>query len=134
MAASDGISGYGTTLSGATNSAVGQLRSISFPSLTVDDIDISNMDSEDAFKEFIPGMIDGGTVEFEAVYEEVATTTLFATAKARTAEVWTITFVDSAIFTFTGYINSLGGSAPYDGEVVMNGAIKITGEPGISSP
>lgn len=133
MAASDGIAGYGTTLSlGTATAKVGQLRSISFPGLTVDDVDISNMDSTAAYKEFVPGMIDGGTVEFEAVYEKADAILLFAKAKARAAEQWTITFVDSATFTFIGYLNSLGGSAPYDGEVVVNGALKVTAEPFIS--
>ncbi len=131
MTASDGNSGFGATLAGTTTTSVGQLRNISFPGLSVDDVDISNMDSPDAYKEFVAGMIDGGTVEFEGVWEVTDMAALYATAKSRVAEIWTITFPDSgtATFTFTGYINSLGGSIPYDGEITMNGAIKITGEP-----
>ncbi len=63
-----GISGYGTTLSGATTGAVGSMLNITGPSETVDDIDVTSMDSTGSRREFISGLIDSGELTFDLVY------------------------------------------------------------------
>ena len=48
-----------TTVSNAT--------SIGFPAPEIDEIEITNHDSTGGYREFLPGLKDGGTVDFEGI-------------------------------------------------------------------
>ena len=70
------ISGYGTLLkigdggSPETFTTIGEVRSISGPSMETDEIDVTTHSSAaaGAFREFILGLIDAGSVEFDINY------------------------------------------------------------------
>lgn len=126
---SDGISGFGTTLSGSVTSSVSQITSISIPGVSVDDLDVTTMASANAFREFIAGLKDAGELSVELLYEKSAYDAQLA-AVGGAAETWTVTFPDESIFTCSGYIKAAGQvEAPMDGPMTSSLTIKLSGEP-----
>ena len=127
MVASTGTVGYAATLTGGAS--VGQLTRISFPSSSIADIDISNMDSDNAAMEFIPGLIDSGTVDVEVVYNTTAYTAIHAEFISRASVVWRMAIGDGFDLTFTAYINALGGDDNLNETVTTTMSLKVTGVP-----
>ena len=129
MADTTAAVGYGATLTGATHTTCGQVDRLAFSGVTVDDVEVSHAGSTGAAKEFIPGMIDYGTMEMDLVFEGVEFDVLLATLAARTPQVWTITLADagSATYSANGYINSLSVDAPHGDKISASVGIKCTG-------
>lgn len=125
---SEGISGYGTTISGATTGSVGYLRGVSVGGGDVTDIDVSSGESTNKWREFVAGMIDAGEITLSMVYQEDLADTLQA-AVGDAAQAWTITFTDGSTFVCSGYVKAFSIDAPYDGEATMSMTIKLTGVP-----
>ena len=120
-----GISGYGTTLSGATTGSVGSMLNITGPSETVDDIDVTSMSSTNSRREFISGLIDSGELTFDLIYVK----TMYDTIQGDmgTAQVWTMTLDDGTVVTITGYLKGNNLGIPHDDKVTQNCTLKFTG-------
>lgn len=123
-----GLHGHGCTLTiGGT--AVGNITSISGPSIKRDAIDISTMDSTQKYREFIPGMIDAGEVTAELNYDGTTTVSKFlADQLTASAQAIVITFSDSdtATWTGSGFITSLGHTIPFEDKITQSVGIKLT--------
>ena len=100
--ATDGISGFGCTLIGATTGTIAQIVSLDGPSIEVDDIEISSIASTGGWKEFVPGLIDPGEISGTLIFLE-ATAEAIIDNMGLTAETWTMTFSDSTNFACSGY-------------------------------
>ena len=125
---SDGISGFGTTLSGATTGAVAQIRSISLPGMEVGEIDVTTMASTSGWAEFVAGIKNAGEITLDLLYFKTLHNTLLTRIGAA-VENWTITFPDSATFVVAGYISSIGIESPHDDAMTMPVTIKLSGVP-----
>ncbi len=130
---SSAIHGFGTTLKGSKAGTIGELISITIGGLTVDMIEVSNMDSPDAYKEFIAGMIDAGEITFSGNYLKTTFNALKTSADGRTAEDWTVTFPDSASWKGSGYVSGISGTSPNDDKITADITIKLTGKPEFSA-
>jgi len=119
----DGITSIGTTLSGASTGAIGNVVSIGLPNMTMTDVDITEI--TDTVAKFIPGVIDAGELTVGLHYEPDQADTLLTAFTARTAEVWTITFSNSKTFAFTGYIKGMGGEVEAGGKVTQEITLKV---------
>jgi len=122
--------GHGATFGYTGHTAVAQMTRISFPSTTVDDVEVSSMDSTSAAREYLPGMIDYGTIDMDLVFEGSEWTTLHTALLSRTATTWTLTVPDgtaTSIMAVSGYLNSLGGEAPLGEALTASATIKCTG-------
>lgn len=137
------ISGYGTLLkrgdggSPETFSTVGEVRSMSGPSMETDEIDVTTHSSAaaGAFKEFIMGLIDAGSVEFDVNYvpsdpTHIGLRTDFLN---RTKRNWQIV-LPGAIQTisFAGYVKSMPFEFPVDDAIMQKISIRCTGAPTFS--
>ena len=125
---STGIHGHGTTLSiGGTT--VGNITSISGPDQSRDAIDISTMDSTNKWREYIPGMIDAGEVSVDLNFDGTTVSTLLQAQLTQTAQTILITFSDSdtATWSASGFITSLGHAIPFDDKVSQTVGMKFTG-------
>jgi len=131
MAASDGTLGKGTTLSGSVTNAIGNITSLTLPTLTRDPVEITTMDSEDNWREFIPGLLNSGEVTFELNYDGSAAgnANVLNTALTAVEATWTITFPDGSKYVIDGFITSIGGAAPMDDKITQSVTIKFTGVP-----
>lgn len=126
---SDGIAANPTTLSGATQGAIGNIRSITLPNIERASFDTSSMSSTDDFRTFLPGMVDAGEATFEVTFDKTDTTTLHTAIEAA-AEVWTITLSDTSTWACSGFVTAImGGTANIDDTVTGSVTIKFTGKP-----
>jgi len=126
---SDGQTGYGTTLTGATAGLIGNITQLTGPSETRDPIDISTMDSADQVREFIAGMKDSGEITFTCNYDGSAAGAANALKTAYdlgTAEIWTIVYPDTSTEAATGFITALGKATPFDDKITQDVTIKLT--------
>jgi hypothetical protein len=126
---SDGIAGNPTTLTGATQGAIGNLRSITLPNMERVFFDTSSMSSTNDWRTFLGGMIDAGEATFELVFDKAVVVTLHSAIVA-VNEVWTILFSNGSTWACSGGVKSQGGgSSNIDDTVIWNLTIKFSGEP-----
>lgn len=131
--------GYGITIETTTSTGtmpLAYVRSVSGPSATVDDVDTTTLDSTGGFRTFIAGLIDGGEVEMELVYDPSVAShaTLGTRFKARTAHTYTITHPSTTSNApFSGYIKGMSREIPLDDVVTCTVTFKVSGNPGYIS-
>ncbi len=132
------ISGYGTLLkrgdggSPETFTTVGEVRSISGPSMETDEADVTTHSSAaaGAFKEFILTLIDAGSVEFETNYVPGDATHIGIRTDflARTKRNWQIVLPGSIqTISFSGYVKSMPFEFPTDDAITQKISIRLTG-------
>lgn len=131
--------GYGVTLETTTSTGVlsiGYIRSISGPSAAINDVDTTTLDSTGGFRTFIPGLIDGGEVTCDMLYDPSIEShkTLGTRFKARTSATYTITDPSTtAGAAFTGYIKGLSREIPLDDVITCSVTFKVSGNPGYAT-
>ena len=129
--------GYGTTLSrgnGATPevfTAIGEVKDISGPGLSVDDVEATHQGSPDGFKEFVPGLIDGGEVAFDIqlVDDETTQEQVITDLNARTKRNYKLVSPGGGGWTFAGYVKGFEPSYPVQDVVTASVTIKVSGKP-----
>lgn len=132
MAASAGIAALGTTLTW-NSTAVPELDNIEMTGSKGEKIDITNHDSADQYKEYVLGLLDGGSINFSGNFlpANAGQTALITDHYGRTSHTWIVTFPDAgdATFTGTGTVDSFQVSAPVAGKLSISGSIAISGKP-----
>ena len=126
--------GNGTTLKiGATN--VGEIVSIGAVAIATDSIDVSTLASD--WREFIPGMRDGGEVTFSGHHfpGDVGQSAIKAAQIGKTTDAYTITFPGNlGAWTFNAFITNYSVlDATNDDPIGFEITVKITGEPSIGT-
>jgi len=121
--------------------AIGQVKDISGPNISRGDIDVSDHDSASNFREYLPGLADGGDVSFtigldptNTAHVGTAGTGLLGDLEddGCTLGAWQLTLnvcSGTAIWTFDGYVNSFSPSSPVEGEQLAEVAVKVSGKP-----
>ena len=120
-----GIKGYNSTLIHTSTEVTGVLT-LGGPSESVDDIDVSTMDSPSTRREFISGLIDSGEITAEVLYVKAVYNAVQALVGAA-AEIWKITLSDSTTIAASGYVKGLTLNAPFDDKVTFSMTIKLSG-------
>lgn len=134
-----GTLGYGTqllygTLGGTASTAIAQITNIGGPNIEVDDIEETTMDKptgEENWKVFAPGLIDGGEVSFDILYEKAVSTAVWALVGV--AKSFKILWPDNSYCEFNGYLKSLGHETPKDADITNSCTIKISGKPAFTA-
>lgn len=131
--------GYGVTLETTTSTGVvsiAYIRSISGPNADINDVDTTTLDSTGGFRTFIAGLIDGGEVTCELMYDPSVEShkTLGTRFKSRSAATYTITHPSTtSTSAFTGYIKSMSREIPLDDVVTCTVGFKVSGNPGFAT-
>jgi len=137
--ADSGVHGAGSTLkysigtATAATAALAQITNIGLPAISVDDIDISTMDSVEKWRSFIPGMKDGGDLPMDCMFEKVNASTIMSIVGVPAT--WQIQVNDAVAptsgtkFNFSGYLKSMGGAIPFNDKVTQTLTIKVSGKP-----
>lgn len=137
---------WGTVLSwdiagGTSYTAVGQVKDITGPGITRGDIDVSDHDSANNYREFLPGLADGGNVTFSLGFDpanaqhiQTAGTGLMVSVEQDGCIIpsWTIvndTCAGTATLTFDAYVNGYTFNFPVEGEITGDLSLKVTGRP-----
>ena len=117
---------------------VARLTNLTPPELSRDDIDVTDHDSPDGFREFVPGLKQAGEVALEGnlIPTDDTQTGLLAAVDIDEPEPWTIEFptIPKLYVSFDGYVKSFKlGDTPVDGVLKFNATIKVTGKPVIET-
>lgn len=127
-----GTAGFGSSflkVSGTSTTAIGGITSIKGPGMSGDDIDVSDMDSANGFKEFIPGLVDAGEVSLDLNWDKDDTTTLHGLWRATSTYRIQFGNATTSKWEFTGYLKGLENEAPHDDKISATATFKISGKP-----
>lgn len=119
----------GTTLAIGTTT-VGGLTSISGVELSADTIDVTTLDSEGGYREFINGFVDGGEVGAEGYMSDLGTgeAALIALVGG-TEQECVITFSNGATWTFDGVVTGFSTNAALEDPLSFSITVKVSGKP-----
>jgi predicted secreted protein len=127
--------GYGSKFK-ATISAVlteiAGLTNIKGLDLSADEIDTTAHNTADGYRTFVQGLKDGGTIEIEGYYSNLASQiglkTIFDAGASTACE---IIFAGTSMgtWTFNAIPTGLSTEAPLDGLVGFTASLKVTGKP-----
>jgi hypothetical protein len=121
--------------------AIGQVKDISGPSIARGDIDVSDHDSSDGYREFLPGLVDGGAYTFTIAWDSQNTAHLQGVGTGVIGDLeqdgctlpafqHTLTqCAGTAVWTFDGYVNGFTMNNPVEGEITADLSVKISGKP-----
>lgn len=118
---------HGTTFS-FNNRVVAELSEITGPSISVDDVEVTSHDSN-FWKEFLPGLIEGGEISFTGNYvpSDAGQIALRGAIVGRTVGVWKILYPNGYGWTGDGYFTSFEVTAPHEEKSEISMTIKTTG-------
>jgi len=110
---------------------IANLTSIGAIGLESDEIDITDLDSPEDYKEYIAGAKDPTTVEMEGNFkDESAMQKLMNLSNTRTVEAWRVDYPSGASWSFNAYIKSFtDGDKTTDGLITFTSGLRITGKP-----
>jgi hypothetical protein len=115
---------------GTSYTKIGQSRDVQSPNPEVGEVNLTNNDSPNNTKEYAPGMIEPGELEFELVYKASATTTLYGLLGDGNIYHWAEKFADGSGFTCKGFIKSFGVETATEDEAnITKVTIKLTEKP-----
>ena len=117
---------------------VAEVLNISGPSISRDAVDVTTMDSPDQYREFIGGLLDGGEVTFDVVYDPVDPTiepvagllSELALVSGQAATNWQLVFSDPASTTwaFPAIVTGIEPAESIDDKVMLSVTLKISGK------
>lgn len=128
--------GYGVLFkigNGATPevfTTVAEVTNITPPGMSRDSVDASHEQSPNAWREFIPGMKDGGEVSFDINFVPGGSTTLLLLAEMDAAPgnkqiVWPT----GEIMSFVSFETGFEPDTPIDDKMVATVTYKVSGQP-----
>jgi predicted secreted protein len=129
---------YGTELYRGTSTGTKYAQVISFsgPSLAADTIDVTTMDSTNAWEEVVVGILRSGELSMQIVYDPAHATHknsaggLLNDLTSRAATTFTLVFSDAATteWTFSAFVTGFEPDAPHDGPLTATVSLKLTGD------
>lgn len=143
MAGSQARLGMGTKLYRMTSASpetwqlIAERVSIGGPSMSRDAVDVTHMDSEDGFREFLPGLKDAGEITVEGNFipeheSHNAETGLLSEFYRDLRNKWKIEFPlsDGATYwIFEGVMTGFELDMPLDDKLSFTATVKVSGSP-----
>jgi predicted secreted protein len=131
---------FDQTVSPAAWITIGEVKNITPPSFARDAVDATHTESPEAWREFIPGLKDGGeiTAELNLVPDSDSTEKLLGTFDSDELQQVRILFKDGvqtgptptcSRFTASGIVTGLPLEAPIDGVMAATVTLKVSGKP-----
>lgn len=110
---------------------IGNLTSIGEIGLESEEIETTDLDSPDDFKEFIAGAKDAGEVPLAGnIKNETTVEKMLALANSRSLEEWTVTYPSGATWVFNAFVKSFkDGEKNVEGLATWTGALRVSGKP-----
>jgi hypothetical protein len=140
MAASNALLGYGSVVEVSTGAspdvlqALDEVTTITPPSSTSDQIDVTHMQSPNRRREFISGLTDGGEFSCEMNFIPGSTTDdlLFAILNspvgASRRRFLRLSFPNGVTWFFAGELTGYEIAAPFDDKMTATATFKVTGD------
>jgi predicted secreted protein len=115
--------------------AIAKVTDISISGFSIDAVEVTSQDSADHFREYIPGMRDGGEVSFDLVFDPALTghTALKTALETGAVSNWRVEFPVNPVkaWAFKGFLTSFEIDASMEEALTASATIKITGKPQI---
>ena len=132
------ISSMGTKFfrwSGSAWVTISEVTGIDGPSRTRETLDVTNLDSDDNYREFIADLKDGGTINVSMNFYRTTFDLLDADFESATPGNYAIVLPDSGqtSIEFEGLVTELPLSAQVGDKITANVTIKVTGKPVIGT-
>lgn len=110
---------------------IANLTSIGEIGVESEEIDATDHDSPDNYKEFIPGNKDAGEVALAGnIKDESNVEKMLSLAESQSMEDWIVTYPSGATWTFKGFVKSFkDGEKTPDGLATFSATIRISGKP-----
>lgn len=110
---------------------IANLTSIGEIGIESEEIDSTDHDSPDNYKEFIAGSKDGGEVALAGnIKVEANVEKMLALAESQSNEEWEVVYPSGAKWEFKGFLKSFkDGEKTVEGLATFTGAIRISGKP-----
>lgn len=123
----------GTTLADSTGS-IANVRSISGPTQSAGDIDVSHLGTSGGYREYLPSFRDGGTVTFEVFYDPSENSHLTMAGglprhfNEQDTDTWTLTLSSGDAIEFDARVSELSGpNVSVDDAATMSVTLKVSG-------
>lgn len=131
---SDAFSGVGSKFRRWNSStgawvAIAEVKSISGPTMTREMIDVTNLDSTNGYREFIPSFRDGGTVTLSINFTYAGYLILKQDFQSDDLINYEILLADTGgtSIEFSGYVQDLPISVKFDDAVTSEITVKVSG-------
>lgn len=139
----DGVLGFGALLkiandsSPATYVTIGKINSLSGPGIARDAVEVTHMQSPNGYREFIPGLKDGGevTAEINFLPADAGLTTLLAQLDDSQLSACKITLPTTPAYewSFDAIVTGLPVEIPMDDKMTMEVTLKVSGKPTLAT-
>lgn len=123
---------YGDGASPEVFTTVSELKDITPPDFSVEDIEVTHQASTDGYQEYIPGLVDGGEVSFDLNFVPgTASHTAMLTKLGSAACNWRIVYPAAVNYrwAFKAYVKAVSTKAPLSGTSEGSVTLKVTGKP-----
>lgn len=110
---------------------IANLTSIGEIGVESDDLDTTDLDSPNGYKEFIAGSKDAGEVSLAGwIKDETLVEKMLALAESQSVEKWKVTYPSGAKWEFSAYVKSFkDGEKNTDGVASFTATLRISGKP-----
>ena len=110
---------------------IANLTSIGEIGVESEEIDATDLDSPDNYKEFIAGPKDAGEVPLAGnIKDETNVEKMLALAESQSIEQWEVAYPSGATWVFSGFVKSFkDGEKTPDGLATFSATIRISGKP-----
>lgn len=110
---------------------IANLTSIGEIGVESEEIDTTDLDSPDNYKEFIAGSKDAGEVSIAGnIKDESNVEKMLALAESQSIEAWTVTYPSGAKWVFNAFVKSFkDGEKTTDGLATFTASLRISGKP-----
>lgn len=110
---------------------IANLTSIGEIGVESEEIDSTDLDSPDNYKEFIAGSKDAGEVSLAGnIKNEANVEKMLALAESQSIEDWVVTYPSGATWTFKAFVKSFkDGEKTTDGLASFSASLRISGKP-----
>lgn len=132
---SNAVSGIGAKFkrsdmaSSPTFTAIAEVTNIDGPNKSRDTIDVTTLDSDGGYREFISGLRDGGEVQLDISYTYSGYDLInddFEDDNARDYQI-TLPDADKTVLQFSALVTALGLQVPMEDRITCNTTLKISG-------
>lgn len=110
---------------------IANLTSIGEIGVESEEIDATDLDSPNNYKEFIAGSKDAGEVSLAGnIKDESNVEKMLALAESQSVEEWVVTYPSGATWTFNAFVKSFkDGEKTTDGLASFTASLRISGKP-----
>lgn len=111
--------------------AIGGLTSIGGIEISADTVDVTALDSEGGYREFLPGFKDAGDISLEGYLddEDLGQEASYQALESGAVQKCEIAFPNGSKWVFDGIVTGFSTSASLEDAVSFSATVKVSGKP-----